>query len=91
MSMSPVDMEMILKFYMSKLSEQELAELDEKLAGGVPPEGEMASDAAIKRRQWIDLGPQARKAARDARQRRHAPAADSAEYARMFPHANRLG
>lgn len=90
MSMSPVDMETILKFYMSKLSEQELAELDEALTNGVPPEA-MASDAAIKRRQWQDIGSHARIAARDARQKRLRPAADSAEFARMFPHANRLG
>jgi hypothetical protein len=89
MSMSQVDMETILKFYMSKLSEQELAELDEALANGVPPEA-MASDAAIKRRQWLDIGARARIAGRKQRLDRLNPAKDSATAA-AFPHMNRLG
>lgn len=87
MSISPVDMEVILKFYMSKLSEQELAELDEALANGVPPDA-MASDSA--RRQWLDIGPRARIAGRKQRQDRLRPATDSATVA-AFPHMNRLG
>ena len=87
--MSPVEMKTILEYLMSKLSDAELAELDEMLAGGSTSEPVQAADS--KRREWIALDARARIAARRARQNRiMGTPAERAEYAARFPNAGRL-
>ncbi|WP_336490936.1 hypothetical protein [Methylobacterium nigriterrae] len=49
--MSPLEMETCIKFFMERLSEDELAELDARMTSGVPVEPAM--DSALKRRRGM--------------------------------------
>ncbi|WP_167350061.1 DUF2213 domain-containing protein [Methylobacterium platani] len=90
--MGPTEVETILKFLMSKLSESELAELDAQLAGEGRAEN-LASDARLRdRRNWLALDARARHGVRKSRgQTVAARAADEAEITKAFPHMYRQG
>lgn len=86
--MLPAQIETILTFYMSKLSESELAELDGLLEGGTP-DSSMAQDS--QRDAWLRLGSSGRNTVRQNRQARVAQDSAGAERrAKMFPNMNRL-
>ncbi len=90
--MGPTEVETILKFLMSKLSESDLAELDAQLAGEGRAEN-LASDARLRdRSNWLALDARARHGARKGRAQTYAAsAADAAEIAKAFPHMYRQG
>lgn len=91
--MSPIEMDTVLKFLIAQLPEDKLAELDEKLAGEGSAENlAAASDAQIRRRNWLAMDARTRHAQRKARNTVSAQSeADRARRNEMFPHMERIG
>ena len=90
--MNPKDTETVLNFLMSKLSPEDLEELDGMIEGG--GETPVAQDARLTpnvRANWLSMGARARRAARSGWKARFAEdSATSAAFATMFPDAGRL-
>ena len=91
--MTPADTEKVLKFLMSKLSPDDLQELDDQLVGKTEA---MASDSRFGdedgRKRFLNLGPVARNAARSTH-RKPALALDAdagKSFEERFPDAGRL-
>lgn len=90
--MGSVEVETILKFLVAQLPEDKLAELDEIMAGeGRASEVATASDAELRRRNWLALDSRTRHAQRKARGSVSAQtAADRAAITERFPNMGRI-
>ena len=88
--MTPGQIETALTFLISKLPEDQLAELDAQMEGAsMEPSSSLAQDSA--RKAWLELGSAGRQAVRTTRRSRITQdAASNAEFAKQFPHLNRL-
>lgn len=101
--MGPAEMATILKYLMSKLPEDQLAELDDMLAKGSnvtagkvetpEPDGMSLDSATVNRRAWLAMDSRSRIAVRASRAKGRVgmDAAGLAQFASRFPDAAKIG
>ncbi|TGD96206.1 hypothetical protein [Methylobacterium nonmethylotrophicum] len=90
--MGPTEMETVIKFLMSKLSEPDLAELDALLAGEGRAENLAEDSARGTRGAWLAMDAKTRHGVRKGRQQTAVGRSETyAEAAKTFPHMHRLG